>query len=193
MHPNIWSSVVPFSSCLLSFPASGSFPMNRLFASGCIRCCITCYGVGPLCFWPPRSLSAHVQCLSCPENGTYVTSWSFTQTESSSVSARAVILKCPQETKLDYLPCYSYSISKCKPEADCKHLDSSHLPPSLGNVKQRLVVNAWPHKNTIFLSICLRHLQQLSLGCYRLGSLSLPYLCLSVLVIISFQSLFPFC
>ena len=28
------SSVVPFSSCLQSFPASGSFPMTLLFASG---------------------------------------------------------------------------------------------------------------------------------------------------------------
>ena len=30
----ISSSVSPFSSCLQSFPASGSFPMSRLFASG---------------------------------------------------------------------------------------------------------------------------------------------------------------
>ena len=33
-HPTISSSVVPFSSCLQSFPASGSFPMSRLFRSG---------------------------------------------------------------------------------------------------------------------------------------------------------------
>ena len=33
-HPNISSSVIPFSSCLQSFPASGSFPMSQLFASG---------------------------------------------------------------------------------------------------------------------------------------------------------------
>ena len=33
-HPTILSSVTPFSSCLQSFPASGSFPMNSLFASG---------------------------------------------------------------------------------------------------------------------------------------------------------------
>ena len=32
-HPTISSSVVPFSSCLQSFPASGSFPMSRLFSS----------------------------------------------------------------------------------------------------------------------------------------------------------------
>ena len=33
-HPTILSSVNPFSSCLQSFPASVSFLMNRLFASG---------------------------------------------------------------------------------------------------------------------------------------------------------------
>ena len=32
--PIISSSVVPFSSCLQSFPASGSFPMSQLFALG---------------------------------------------------------------------------------------------------------------------------------------------------------------
>ena len=30
----ISASVVPFSSCLQSFPGSGSFPMNQLFTSG---------------------------------------------------------------------------------------------------------------------------------------------------------------
>ena len=33
-HPTILSSVVPFSSCLQSFPTSGSFPMSQFFASG---------------------------------------------------------------------------------------------------------------------------------------------------------------
>jgi len=32
-HPTISSSVVPFSSCLQSFPTSGSFPMSLFFAS----------------------------------------------------------------------------------------------------------------------------------------------------------------
>ena len=32
-HPTISSSVIPFSSCLQSFPASGSFPMSWLFTS----------------------------------------------------------------------------------------------------------------------------------------------------------------
>ena len=33
-HPTITSSVIPFSSCLQSFPASGSFPMSQFFTSG---------------------------------------------------------------------------------------------------------------------------------------------------------------
>ena len=33
-HPTISSSVVPFSSCPQSFPASGSFPVSQLFTSG---------------------------------------------------------------------------------------------------------------------------------------------------------------
>ena len=33
-HPTISFSVVPFSSCLKSFPSSGSFPMSQFFASG---------------------------------------------------------------------------------------------------------------------------------------------------------------
>ena len=32
--PSISSSVIPFSSCLQSFPASGSFPMSQFFTSG---------------------------------------------------------------------------------------------------------------------------------------------------------------
>ena len=33
-HPTILSSVIPFSSCLQSFPVSGSFPMSLFFAPG---------------------------------------------------------------------------------------------------------------------------------------------------------------
>ena len=33
-HPTISSSVIPFSSCLRSFPASASFPISQFFASG---------------------------------------------------------------------------------------------------------------------------------------------------------------
>ena len=34
-HPTISSSVIPFSSHLQFFPASGSFPMSRFFTSDC--------------------------------------------------------------------------------------------------------------------------------------------------------------
>ena len=33
-HPTISSTVVPLSSCLQSFPASGSFPVSQFFTSG---------------------------------------------------------------------------------------------------------------------------------------------------------------
>ena len=33
-HPTISSSLIPFSSCLQSFPASGTFQMSQFFASG---------------------------------------------------------------------------------------------------------------------------------------------------------------
>ena len=33
-HPTISSSIIPFSSCLQSFPASKSFPMHQLLTSG---------------------------------------------------------------------------------------------------------------------------------------------------------------
>ena len=33
-HPTISSSIIPFSSCPQSFPASGSFQMSQLLASG---------------------------------------------------------------------------------------------------------------------------------------------------------------
>ena len=33
-HPTISSSIIPLSSCLQSFPASGYFPMSQFFASG---------------------------------------------------------------------------------------------------------------------------------------------------------------
>ena len=33
-HPTISSSVIPFSFCLQSFPASGSFPISQFFLSG---------------------------------------------------------------------------------------------------------------------------------------------------------------
>ena len=33
-HPTLLSSVIPFSSCIQSFPASGSFQMSQFFVSG---------------------------------------------------------------------------------------------------------------------------------------------------------------
>ena len=51
-HPTISSSVVPFSSCPQSFPASGSFPTSRLFESGGQSIGVsTSASVLPMNFW----------------------------------------------------------------------------------------------------------------------------------------------
>ena len=47
-HPTISSSVVPFSSCLQSFPASGSFQMSQLFTSGCQSIGVSASSVLPM-------------------------------------------------------------------------------------------------------------------------------------------------
>ena len=47
LHPTISSSVVPFSSCLQSFPASGFFPMSRFFSSGGPKSCSFSFSISP--------------------------------------------------------------------------------------------------------------------------------------------------
>ena len=46
-HPTISSSVIPFSSCPQSFPASGSFQMSQLFASGGQSTGVTALTISP--------------------------------------------------------------------------------------------------------------------------------------------------
>ena len=46
-HPIISSSVIPFSSLLHSFPASGSFPMSWFFASGGQSIGVSAFSISP--------------------------------------------------------------------------------------------------------------------------------------------------
>ena len=46
-HLTISSSIVPFSSCLQSFPASRSFQMSQLFTSGCQNNGIFSFNINP--------------------------------------------------------------------------------------------------------------------------------------------------
>ena len=46
-HPAISSSVVPFSSCRQSLPASGSFPMTQLFAPGSQSIGVSALAISP--------------------------------------------------------------------------------------------------------------------------------------------------
>ena len=46
-HPAISSSVVPFSSCVQSLPASGSFPRSQVFASSTLPMCLN-FSIGKI-------------------------------------------------------------------------------------------------------------------------------------------------
>ena len=46
-HPNISSSVIPLSSCLQSFPASGSFQMSQFFAKNWPKYWSFSFSIGP--------------------------------------------------------------------------------------------------------------------------------------------------
>ena len=50
-HPTISSSVIPFSSCPQYFPASESFHMSQLFASGGQSTGVSTFWLGCLFFW----------------------------------------------------------------------------------------------------------------------------------------------
>ena len=60
-HPTISSSVIPFSSCLQSFPASGSFPMSQFFAIRWLKYWSFSY-LRRRCYWHgPKG-----KCGTCP-------------------------------------------------------------------------------------------------------------------------------
>ena len=66
-HPTISSSIIPFSSCPQSFPASGSFTVSWLFASGGQRIGVSASGsVLPVNLqgWFPLELTALISLLS---------------------------------------------------------------------------------------------------------------------------------
>ena len=71
-HPTISSSVIPFSSCLQSFPASGSFPMSssHQFSSVTQSCPTLCDPMNrstpglPVHHQLPESTQTHVRCVS---------------------------------------------------------------------------------------------------------------------------------
>ena len=46
-HPTISSSVIPFSSCFQSFPASGSFPVSQFFAPGGQSIGVSAFSISP--------------------------------------------------------------------------------------------------------------------------------------------------
>ena len=65
-HPTISSSVVPFSSCPQSFPASGSFPMSQFFPSGGQSIGVSASSVLPMNIqnWYPLGLTGWISLQS---------------------------------------------------------------------------------------------------------------------------------
>ena len=70
-HPTISYSIVPFSSCLQSFLASGSFPMSQFFAldGQSIRASVSALPMNCL-GWYPLGLTGLISLLSRDSQGT---------------------------------------------------------------------------------------------------------------------------
>ena len=66
-HPTISTSVVPFSSCLQSFPATGSFQISQLFTSGGQS-----IGVSASTSIPPTSVPLFCEAAAVPTNMTSI-------------------------------------------------------------------------------------------------------------------------
>ena len=94
-HPTISSSVVPFSSCLQSFPASGSFLMSLLFESGgqllelqlqhqSFKWIFRVDFLYDWLVWCPwfKSLTQDSELQPCPRKKQWLTSHKFIQTKS---------------------------------------------------------------------------------------------------------------
>ena len=79
-HPTSSSSVIPFSSCLLSFPATGSFPMSQFFASdGQIIRASASASVIPMNIqdWFPLRLTVWTWLSDCTEPISFWTCWTW--------------------------------------------------------------------------------------------------------------------
>ena len=100
-HPTISSSVVPFSSCLQSFPASGSFPVSQFFASGGQSVGVSASGSVLYVFMFPyfdcTGSFCWVHGLSCPEScGTdWLVSWSGIELGSPALEGRFLTTGLP--------------------------------------------------------------------------------------------------
>ena len=101
-HPTISSSVIPFS-CLQSFAASGSFPMNWFFASGGQSIGVSVSAsVLPMNIqdWFLLGLTGLISSLSCPRDSQE--SSRATQFKSNSSSALSLLYGPTLTSVLDY-------------------------------------------------------------------------------------------
>ena len=139
-HPTISSSVVPFSSCLQSFPESESFPMSWLFASGG-------QSIG-------GSISASVLSMniqdSFPSGLTGLISWHFKGLSSllQHHSSKASILQCSAFFRVQLSHTY---MTTGKTIAWTRWIFVSEVMSLLFNMLSRLVITFLPRSKRLLI------------------------------------------
>ena len=156
-HPAISSSVVPFSSCPQSSPASESFPMSQLFASGGQST-----GVSALASFPPKksqgwSPSEWIGWISLQSMGTLK---SLLQHHSS----KASILRCSAFFTVQLSHPY---MSTGKTIALTGRTFVGKVMPLLLNMLSRLGIGQIPTKSLLALhSLCKSNYYNILVRCY---------------------------
>ena len=138
-HPAISSSVIPFSSCPQSLPASESFPMSQLFAWGGQSTGVSASAL----FLPKKSQGwspwEWTGWISLQSKGTQESSPApqFKSISSSSLS----FLYSPTLTSIhDYWKNYSCLKSKHNPN---RSKDKEHLLEKVWNLRHQIVLQKW--------------------------------------------------
>ena len=147
-HPTISSSFVPFSSCLQSFPASGSFQMSQFLASGgqCIGAS-TSASIFPMSIqdWFPLRLTGWISAVQ----GTLK---SFLQHHSS----KASILQPPAFFIVQLSYPYMTTGKTIALSRQTFVIKVMSLP---FNMLSRLVITFLPRSKRLLISCCSHHLQ----------------------------------
>ena len=120
-HPTILSSVVPFSSCLQSFPASGPFPKSQFFSSGGQS-----IGASTSASVPPMNIQGWLLLGCCPRDTRESSPAQF-----ESINSLVLDLNGPTVTSVqDYWKSYSSITDLCLKSFD-QVFKQANLPQTL--------------------------------------------------------------
>ena len=152
-HPTIPSSVIPFSSCLQSFPASGSFQMSQFFASGGYIFDWKCVSFQRRQWHPtPVLLPGESQGQRSLVGGHLWGSIELDTTERLSSSSSCVSFRCTAKW-LSYTCTYIYSFSKSFPFRLLQSIKQNSLCYIVMKKNEIMPLSAaWMDLNMIILS-----------------------------------------